>query len=230
MVSVDGIMSWALKAIVNPIIWLFIIIGIILAIWLMLVIRKKKKMRYPAMEIVDLGNGKTSLNVLRCGWIGRKIYLKGLWWSGREVMRTNTMEEILEFSEEDYQEVNGKRGVVFYRDPIGRTLVPIARLKVTNKELVADIPPAEFVDASINIVRDAERETTDWKEKIVMVALIGGIVIFALVSIIFIVQMIKNSQEKANALIIDAGKICLENAKTICSEISSAIGKGGNAP
>lgn len=231
MVDVSGATQWLIKMVVNPLMWLVIIIGIMIMVFVFLKIRKRRALKYPSIEIVDLGNGKTGLNKLRCGWLGKNLFLRGLWWTGREVMRTNENEEILNFSEEDFQEVDGQRGVVFYRDPISRTLVPINHLHIEGKAMVAAIPPAEYVDAAIDIVRDAERETSDWREKIIMWALIGGIIIFALISIILITQMIKTAQDKAANLVLEAGKTCLESAKSVCSQITSGgIGTTTNAP
>jgi hypothetical protein len=230
--DVNTIVGVILKYILNPLLWLVIIVFIIGFIFIFLKIKRKRAMKYPALEIVDLGNGKMGLNFLKCGWIGTKLYLKGYWWKGREVMRTDAMEEILLFSEEDFQEVNGKRGVVFYRDPITRTLVPINKMHVKNKELVAAIPAGDYVDNAISIVKEAEKETSDRLQQMIMWAVFGGIIIFALVSIIVITQMVKNGQDKAAALIVESGKTCLENAKMVCSEIASTVGKtaGSTAP
>lgn len=231
MVELSGVTQWVISMVVNPLMWLVLIIGFVLGIFIILKIRKRRALKYPAIEIVDLGNGNMGLNKLRCGWFGKQMYLKGLWWRGREVMRTNTGEEILNFSEEDFQEVDSQRGVVFYRDPISRSLIPIDRLKIIGKEMVANIPPAEYVDTAIDIVRDAERETSDWREKVIMWAIFGGLIIFALVSIIVIIQMIKNSQSEASKLVLEAGKTCLESARSVCSQITSGgIGTATNAP
>ncbi|MBM3191436.1 MAG: LPXTG cell wall anchor domain-containing protein [Chlamydiae bacterium] len=223
----NSILSWFM----SPLIWLAII-GVLLVISVgFLYIRKRKRLQFPACEIIDLGNGKTGFNILKTGWFGIALYFNGLWWKGREVMRTNAMEIIEEFSEEDFQEVNGRRGVIFYRDPINRKLFPISKLKVSNKEIIANIPPAEFVDAAISIVKEAEKETSDWREKVITWVVIGGVVIFALVSIIVITQMVGNGQDKASELIVNAGRTCMENARTICTEIAQGFAKtGGNAP
>jgi hypothetical protein len=230
--DINQIGGFIFAYIFNPLMWLIIIIGILVVTFGFLKLRRMRAMKFPAVEFVDLGNGKMGMNLLKCGWIGIKLQLKGWWWSGREVMRTDAMEIVQLFSEEDFQEVNGKRGVVFYRDPVSRTLLPISQLKVKNKELALAIPDGDYVDNAISIVRDAEKETSDRMAQLIQWAIMGGIIIFALVSIIIIVQMVTKSQDKASELILSAGKTCLESAKAVCSEIASTVGKtaGGTAP
>lgn len=221
--SLSGAGGFLLKMVVNPLLWLILIVAIIGITLLFLKIRKKRKLVFPTIEIVDMGNGKTGLNLLKSGWFGEQSYLFGLWDRGREIMKTEDGDIVEDFSTEDFQEVNGDRGIVIYRDPNNRGIVvPINNLNVKNKHLVAEIAPASFRDVAVDIVKEAEEETRDWKQQLIAWAVIGGVVIFALVSIIVIVQMVKNGQDKAASLIVDAGKTCLENAKSICSEINTA--------
>lgn len=223
MVQVAGIVSFLLTVVVNPLIWLLIIVFVIGITFIFLKIRKRRKLYYPTIEVVDLGNGKTSLNNIKSGWFGEKSYFFNLWDTGREVMKTQDMDIVEDFSTEDFQEVNGVRGLIVYRDPTNRGIVvPISKLSIRNKELVSEIAPASFRDVAVDIIKDAEAETRDWKQQLIAWVMLGGIVIFALISIIIIVQMVKNGQDKAAALITDSGKICLESAKTVCQEIANA--------
>lgn len=225
--NISGVGAILMGWIFSPILWLLIILGILAIAWTGLVIRRKRLLRYETVEIVDLGKGKTSLNFIKSGWFGINSYFKGLWWNGREVMKTEDGEIIEDFSETDFQEVNGERGIIVYRDPINRLLVPISHLEMKNKHLVAEIANASFRDVAVDIVKDAEHETTDWTEKVIMWAVMGGLIVFALVSIIIIIQFIKGSEEKASNLILEAGKTCLENAKQVCNTIVTAR---SNAP
>lgn len=223
--NMGAFLPWILKMVINPLVWLIILVGMIGFIFMFLKIRRKRRMKFEGIEMVDLGKGHYGFNVVPCGWIGIKLWFRGLWWTGREVMRTTDNEIIMQFSEEDFQEVNGKRGIIFARDPVSRMLFPINKIRMENKELMATIPPAEYIDEAIAIVKDAEKETTDWKQKAIMWAVMGGIVIFALIAIIVITQMVKNGQKEAADLITSAGKTCLENAQTVCAQVCSA--KGG---
>lgn len=208
----------------SPLAWLgfLFIFAIVILAWLWF--RKKRAFKFNGFEITDYG-----INTgIKCGWIGRKTYLKGLWWSGREVMQTNLNEEILNYSEEDFIEIDGQRAVMFYRSPTTRQLVPINRFVVKGKEMVAQIPPAEFIDSAIDIVKDATKETSDWKQQLLMFAAWAFVVLFALVGIILVTQMVQKGQTEASKLIVEAGNTCLTNAKEICSEIANTM--NGNAP
>lgn len=225
--NLGSILPWIIKMVINPLVWLLILVGVLGFTFLFLKIRRKRRFKFEGIELVDLGKGKFGFNVVPCGWMGIKIWFGGLFWSGREVMRTNENEIIMQFSEEDFHEVNGLRGIVFVRDPVSRMLFPVNKIDVSkeSRELLATIPPAEFIDEAIAIVKDAEKETTDWKQKAIMWAVMGGIIIFALVAIIVITQMVKTGQKDAADLITSAGKTCLENAQTVCAQVCSA--KGG---
>lgn len=217
-----------IRFIVNPLLWLVIIIFIVLGLVIFLKIRKKRAMKFTAIEIIEVGDNRYGKNILKCGWIGQKLYLRGLWWTGRKVMRTDAMEEILNFSEEDFQIINGRKAVEFYRHPISRQLVPITDTRLEGKEYVAKIPPAEFVDAALSIIDDARKESSDWREKIVAYAVVGFIIVFALISIILIIQFTNQRTDAAEELFLKAGASCLESARTVCSEICNLA--ASNAP
>lgn len=208
----------------NPLIWLVIIFLVLGFTWGVLIIRRRRKMLYQALELVDYGKGgKYGFNVVPCGWVGKKKALRGLWDGGEEQMETKDGDIIYEFSTEDFQEINGKRGVVCFRDPVNQNiLVPISRVQVINKELLAEIAPAEYRDVALGIIEDADKETADWKEKLIQFVMWGLVVVFSLVSIIVVAQMVKNGQTEASKLILEAGQTCLTNAREICSQIGAA--------
>jgi len=231
----ENLNSILLQYLLNPLIWLGIIILFVGVGFGILFIRKRRKYLFPAAEVVDLGGqGKTNINFLGkrgAGWFGKKVWFFKLLDTGEKVMRDNKGTIIEEFSEEDFQEVNGQRGVIFYRDPIRRLLFPINKLSVNNKELVTDIAPASYTDTALDIIKSNLKETTDFKDRIMQIAIWALVVIFSLIAIILIIQMVGQAQDKANKLILDAGKICLESAKEVCSQIASNIASvGSKAP
>lgn len=216
----DLLYAW----VINPLIWLVVIGVVILVIGGFLYIRRRRKLIYPTIEIVDLGNGKFNFNKFKSGYFGKKKALFGLWNYGEEVLKTKYGETIHYFSTEDYQEVDGKRGIVCYKDPLNKDiLVPISHLKTNNKNLIADIAPASYRDTSIEIINETIRETKDWTEKLYQFLGWALVVIFSLVSIIVIAQMVKHGQTEAAGLIIDAGKVCTDNCAEVCSKIASGI-------
>ncbi|MDI6738650.1 MAG: hypothetical protein QME12_09160 [Nanoarchaeota archaeon] len=218
-----------LKWVINPLFWLLIIMGFVLGTALVLWVRKKRRLKYPGVEIVDLGQGRIAFNFCKTGWFGDKIYLNMLWWSGNEVMRIDSGQKILEFSTEDYQEVNGQRGVVFYRSPTDQDiLVPINKVHYKNKELVAEIAPAAYRDAATDMFNDSCKETTDFKEKLIQFAAWALVVIFSLVAIIVIVQYVKHGQDKAADMMMQAGEKGIAYCKDLCGTIANSM--RGSAP
>lgn len=218
------LMQWVL----SPFIWIAVIFIIFAVTWGALVIRKKKKLIYPCIELVDLGNTKVGYNVLKCGWFGKKSYLKGLYDRGEEVLKTQSGETIYDFSTEDFQEVNGTRGVICFRDVMNQNvLVPISKTTIKGKEALQEIAPAEFRDVALELIRDAKEETKDRIQQIMQWVMIGGIILFALVSIIIIVQMVKQGQQEAGKLITDAGNVCTEKCKAIFSQMAGQASTGG---
>jgi len=226
--ELSGLTGMLMDWLLSPFIWLTLIFVLLGVTFGFLIIRKRRKLIYEGLEVVDLGYGRAGYNLVKCGWFGKKLYLKGLWDKGEEVMRTKDGEQIINFSTEDFQEVNGKRSPVFFRDPINQdVLVPINNSHITNKDLLLEIAPQEFRDTALEIIKDADRETADKMEKLVQWIIFGAVIIFALVSIIVIVQMVKQGQREASSLILEAGNTCLKNAREVCSEV---IAMASSAP
>lgn len=213
------------KYLLNPVIWFGIVILFVFVAFGILYIRKRRKYIFSAAEVVDLGGqGKTNINFIGkhgAGWFGKKQWFFKLLDSGEKVMRDNKGNIIEEFSEEDFQEVNGQRGVIFYRDPIRRLLFPINKMKVENKHLVTSIAPASYTDTALDIIKSNEKETTDFRDRIMQIAIWALVIIFSLLAIIMIIQMVNQAQDKAAKLLVDAGKVCLENAKEIYGQVAS---------
>lgn len=219
--SYSGIMmSWLM----TPFIWL-IIIGFVLIFSVgMLILRKRRKFIFPLCEIVPIGDGKANINIYKkgAGWFGKNKMFFGLIDRGEIVMKAKRDLEIRKFSNEDFHEVNGERAVLCVRDPFDqKILLPITRLDLDekSKQILIEIPDADYTRIGAEIIEEATRETSDMREKMIQWLIFGGLIIFALVSIIVISQMVKNGQDKAASLILEAGKTCLENSRQICNDI-----------
>ena len=219
--------------IINPLMWIVLFMGVLIAAFGFFYLRKKMKLVYPVIEIVNTGSGKTNINNLgkkSAGWFGKELFLFGLFDRGDRVMKTKFGEVIHEFSEEDFQEVNGSRGIIMYKDPSSGHFFPINKLKVVNEDLIAAIAPADYVQTGIDAYNKGKLETQDrlqaLMEKIILIFL--GIVF--LIAIIVIVQYAKNTQAEAAKVLFDAGKTCMENARQVCTEIVSTYAKSSAAP
>lgn len=213
------------KYAINPMLWVFILLGMLAVALIALKIRKRRRLTYLVAEIVDLGNGKSNINCdMKAGYFGKTSYLKGLWWSGEEVLKTSFNDTIEYFSTEDFQEVNGERGIICYRDPIRRNILfPISRMELKNKELIAAVAPADYTDVAAQIYQDSVKETVDYRDKILQVATWGLVVVFSLVAIVVVVKMVGTQMDKASELILTGSTVGGENCRTMCSEIINVV-------
>lgn len=225
--NLAGAGSMILPWLLTPFFWGLLIFIFLAGTLGILWFRKKKRLQFECLEIVDL-KSRAGFNIIKCGYFGKKLYFKGLWWSGEEVLCTATGEIIHNFSTEDFQEINGVRGVVCYRDPIRQNvLVPISKVGVKGKEMLAEIAPADYTEVAVDIIKDAAAETSDWKDKLIQFGAWALIVIFSLIAIIVITQMVKGGQKEAADLILLAG----EKGSATCREIwTQAITTVSNAP
>jgi len=230
MVDFGGAQKLLFDWILSPFIWFALIFVFIAATIGFLWIRKRRKLIYDVLEIVDYDSGKAGFNLIRGGWFGKKKFLKGLYDYGEERVETQDGDVVLDFSTTDFQEINGKRGIVVTRDPVNPDIlapinkvktVPIKKVNIVGKELFAEIAPADFRAAALDIIEKVDRETADWTKQVVQWVLIGATIIFALVAIIVIVQMVKHGQTEAANLITSAGETCLKNAKEVCQQIAT---------
>lgn len=175
-----------------------------------LALRKKFKLKFPVLEKVELGGGKISYTLLKGGWFKSKSILGGLYdYSGEEVFKTSDNRQVQDLSSEDYHDIFGKRGVVCYRkgdDP--KVLLPISyeRMDKQSRESINSIAPADFRDVANKLNADAVAETSGWAEKYVPYIMMGTLGIIFFISIILIVQMVKQGQSEAKDLILEAGK------------------------
>jgi hypothetical protein len=212
--------------VINPLFWVLIILFILGMAAISLYVRKRRKLQFPSLEVTEFG-----YNNLKTGWFGKDTYIFGLWDYGSEVLKTKAGEVIEQFSEEDFTEINGKRGVIFFREPVNRHLLPIRfKLDQKSRELIGSIPPRDFVNTAIAIIDDASKETSDWKNKVMMALLIGGIIIFSLVSIIMVVKFTDNRLDKASEFVTTSGKTCADQCKLIWGELASQFSKASGAP
>ena len=198
-----------MKLLLSPLIWFVIIFGLIFVAFGILYVRKKKKLNIPCLIFTDLGSGKQGIEITKAGWFKSKSIILGLLdISGEQIMRIKDGRKVQGGSSIDFHEIKGKRGLLLKRkDDDPKVLVPLTRMETTNLELIAAIAPADFRDASNDILRSSEKEMKSKWEQYLPAMLIGGTIIFALVAIIIITQMVKNGQAEAADLIREAGRM-----------------------
>lgn len=208
--------------------WIILGIAFIGGALIILVIRRNKKLTIPYIELVDIGRGKLGVTYKgkknRCGWFRHHTALFGLYDYGyEEVCKTKDKRVILNVSSEDYHDINGRPGLIVQRSPEDpRILVPVTNAVLQNYKLLNTIAPAEYRGTAVDIIKQAEKETEDKTLKVIQYALLGGLIIIVLISIILIIQMVKSGQDKAGELILQAGQMSQENIKTICANYNHA--------
>lgn len=231
MAALSNVTGFLMQWVINPLMWLILLLVFVIGVFVILSVKKKRKLKFEGFEITDYGFNTG----IKCGWFGTKWYLKGLWTTGNELMFTDQGEEILNFSEEDFIELNGKRGVPFIRDPESRRLFPAKfSLDRKNREMMGAVPPRPYIDTAVSIYEESVKETSDWKEKIIQFVSWALVVVFSLIAIIVIVQYVKKAQTEAAETLMQAGKQGAEACANICKEaVSIAASKltgGSSAP
>jgi len=198
---------------------LFIFIITFGAMWA----KKKKKFKFPTLIVNDLGDGKMGLVTTRAGWFKSNKILFGLIdRSGERRLEVKDGRIVQQGSTEDFHELNYKRGlVVCAKSDDPKILIPIKRAKIQNKELLEQIAPADFRDASEKIMKEAEKETSkDW-EKLATFIVLGLLIIGLMITVIMVIQFANNRMDKANEIYNEAIEFKKQSQQTINVEPST---------
>lgn len=173
--------------------WAVVAIGIFAVFIVVLKIRKWRRYCFPCVEITGLGQGKVMLESTRAGWFKSKRMFFGLIdYSGEQELITKNGRKIQCASSVDYHDINGKRGIIVKRkDDDPEILVPITKFKITNPEILAQIAPADYRDAAINILDKYEKETMTWWQQNGGMIVLAGVIIFALIALIIVFNFAK---------------------------------------
>ena len=204
----------------SGIFWMVMAILLTLGIVVILVLHKRRKLRWNALEIISYGNGKVGINSLKCGIFKKKSSFFGLWDSGSEnTIKCADGRIILEASTGDLQDIMGKKGFMLRRkDDDPKILVPISKVRWENEKPLFEIAPADFRDASVNIVDTATKETISWADKYLPYIMLGGMVVFFIVGFILASQFFNRAMDKS-----------LEIQKLQCGNFNNAQ-PSGSAP
>ena len=104
-------------------------------------------------------------------------------------------------------DVMGKKGFMLRRkDDDPKILVPINKIEWARENLLMAIAPADFRDASVNIVDTASKETQTWADKYLPYIMLGGMVIFFIVGFILASQFFNRTVDKAGEILIAVSK------------------------
>lgn len=227
MFDFSGLSSFLFKWLSSFIFWGIALVLILVVVFGSLVIRKRRKLIYPAIELTDLGAGKIGFKSYKAGWFKTKTMLFGLFdYGGEDILRLKDGRTIQNASSEDFHEINGRRGLLVVRKsddpailvPVNKagvsnkyknqdgTLIPVKNMNVTNLNLLTEIAPADYRDASVKIISNTEKETRSKWEKLAPYLVFGTMAIVFMITIILIVQMVKQGQAEAKDLILQLAR------------------------
>ena len=168
MVDMTGISSGILKIFSSLIFWLILIVGVVFLIFLFLIIKKRKKLIYPLMELTDLGAGKIGAKIKiknGAGWFKKKTTFFGLIdYGGEDVLRTWDKREVQNASSEDFHDINGRRGLIVVRksdDPA--ILLPVNKAGISNKyKIVGEGKQGHLENIDLIPIKSMKLSNTDF--------------------------------------------------------------------
>ena len=213
----------------------------IFIVFVTLSLRKKQKLKYPVLELTNLGNGKIGVLQTKAGWFKTKTALFGLLdYGGEEQMLLKDGRKVMCASSSDFHDIFGKRGLIVKRKDDDLRIVapvseielkrinkksevyPISKMDVPNYELLASVAPADYRDASIQIIKASENETMSKLDQYLPYIMLGGIIILFVISFIVGGQIFNRAIDKATAL---SERTCAET----CADMASGA-VSGQAP
>lgn len=203
-------------------------LGMIGGLWM----RKKRKLKYPAMEVVPFGNGQIGLLEWKSGFFRKKKTLFGLLdYGGEEEMQLKDGRKILNASSEDFIEINGRRGPLVMRkgsDP--EILVQISKMELDDKSktLMNSIAPGDYRDAASQLIESADRETMKKWEKIIPYAIIGSLVLLVIIVLIVTFQFANTSMDKVDKRLEKVDSIYQQLPQSIGQEVGKALAEAMN--
>ena len=186
----SAVMAWGGSMIFWGVLLLvFVIIG-----FGFLYMKKSFSYKFPVLEVIGIGNGKVMFQQGKAGWIKKNRMFFGLIeLGGEQEMRLKKGDrKIQQVSSMDYHEIGGKRGLIVKRkDDDPAVLVALTKFEISNEGLLAEIAPADYRDAAIDILNEKRKETLTWWDENKSTLLLAGVIIFALISLIIIFNFAK---------------------------------------
>ena len=193
--------------------WLAFVGSIIFGLIIYIKVKNSRLLKYPMLECIDVGNGKMNLTYTKkgCGWFKIHRTLFGLIESGEEVMKSKNGRRIFCGSSIDFQEINGKRGLVVKRkDDDPKILVPLTKMEISNLYLLSEIAPADYRDASTQLIDESKNEMRNVLAQYLVPIAIGVFVVGMVITMIIQQQIFTHATDKAAEIIANAGRTALD--------------------
>jgi len=165
---------------------------------------RRGKLKYNCIELVRFGNGKVGVNLLTAGVFKNKSMFGGMIDYGtKSIFRTKDGRRILGAKTEMLHDIFGKKGFFCIRKGNDqKVLVVVDKMLFDNLQVLMRIAPGDFTDASVDIFKDATKETTGMWEKIVPYIAIGLVVILCIITVVINQQMTNNTIDKVGKMLI----------------------------
>jgi len=194
--------SWA----TSTAFWILVMLILVATFFVMLYIRKRRKMNKAVLEMIDLGDGRFDFILGKGGWFKTRTMFFGLWDYGSESrFRLKDMTPVDNVSHNDYRLLNGKQALVVVRNPNDPKIVfPISRfyLSKNSKSIMSDVAPADFRDSAEKAIEQADLEMqSKWQQYAPMI-IIGIVIIISLIITLLNTQYGKYMVDKASEAII----------------------------
>jgi len=164
---------------------------------------RKSKLKYECLEFVRFGNGKVGVNHSKAGIFKSKTFLFFFDY-GRESRVKTSQNKVIENAKTSYlHDIFGKKGFVVIRNPKDpKILVPISKVEFGNLDLLFEIAPAEYRDASVRIYREAVDETKGLLDKILPYIMVALCVFLCIITVVICMQMTNHATDKVGDTLI----------------------------
>jgi hypothetical protein len=184
--------------------WLLFVVVVVGVVFGSLYVRKKAKFHFPAIIFTDNGNGKVGLKFTRAGWFKSQKTLGGLIETGGERrLEVKDGRIVQKGSSADFHEIGFKTALILIEKPDDpKILLPVDRCVLTadSKNILMRIAPSDYRDACSKIISDAEKESMSKWTEIAQMLVFGFIGVVLFISIILVIQYVKNTMAEAVAL------------------------------
>jgi len=215
--SISGVIGSYLGSSVFWIVIIIVLVAVVLFFYGYM--SRRGKLKYICLEIVRFGNGKIGINELKAGLFKSRRFFFGLFDYGKEsTIKTSDGRTIEQAKTSDLHDIFGQKGYICFRSPKDhKVLVPISRVELTNMNLVFEVAPRDYREASVRLFRESVEETKGTLEKLLPYIAVGFVVILTIISIVINMQMTNNTINKVGDMLVQG---CTNQANV----------QGGTAP
>lgn len=219
----------ALKA---PLFWVGIVAVVLVGFILFLYFRRKRRFSIKGLTLVYLKDGEIEYQNTKFAKLGEKLMFRGFLWFGKEQIYDEDNTKLRGFATDDYHFIDGDLGIIALKHPDDpNILVTIhkGQFDILNKKVLYELAPIQLREVGAEEIENIISETKKPNAELIQAIIWGLIIVFSLITIIVVIQFIKQSQDKSAELILQAGKQAADTCANICRVAAQEICKGGTA-